>query len=98
MELGVQGGCMLEGVEVYVGLVHRHGVRLDTQVEEKPQDVDIFGQVFPGLVGGVGGGHGHVALLSLGEAGVQRVLVELGQLLQRNASWDELNGGRKVVY
>lgn len=29
VELGVQGGCMLEGVEVYVGLVHRHGVRLE---------------------------------------------------------------------
>lgn len=46
-EFGVHSVGMLEGEEVYVGGEHGHGVGLDTQVEEKLQDVDIFGQVVP---------------------------------------------------
>lgn len=81
---------MLEGEEVHVGRVQRDGVRLDAQVEEKPQDVDILRQVVPGLAHGVGRVLDHVPLLSLGESGVQDVLVELRQLLQWNGSWDGL--------
>lgn len=44
-ELGVHGVGLLEGEEVHVGGAIGHDVGLDTQVEEKPQDVDILGQV-----------------------------------------------------
>lgn len=47
VELGVHGVSLLEGEEVNVGGEHGHGVGLETQVVEKPQDVDIFGQILP---------------------------------------------------
>lgn len=46
-ELRVHGVGLLEGEEVYVGGEHGHGVGLDTQVEEKLQDVEILRQVVP---------------------------------------------------
>lgn len=51
-----------------------------------------LGQVVPGLIGGARWSNCNAALLSLGEARIQGVLVELGQLLQWNSSWDRLEG------
>lgn len=59
-----------------------HGVRLDAQVEEKSQDVDVLRQVVPGSAGRHDGGLEDLAVLALREPRVQGVLVELGQLLQ----------------
>lgn len=93
----MHGVSLLERDEVHAGGEHGQTVGLYTKVEEKPQDVDILGQVIPRLAGGEGLSQDHLAFLSVGKAGVQGILVELGQLLQRNSSWDGWRG-RSGVY
>lgn len=66
----------------------------DGDTGESPRSTLTLGQVVPGLVGGVQWSNRHAALLRLGEAWIQGVLVELGELLQRNSSRDGLEGGK----
>lgn len=84
----MHGVGLLEGEEVHAGGVYGVGVSLDSQVEEKPQNTNIPGQVVPSLAEGVGRGGGHVSFICQGEAGVEGVLVQLRQLLKRNCSWN----------
>lgn len=78
------------------------GVGLDAQVEEKLQDVDIFRKILPRSAGGEGGSRSRISRLPLGEAGVQRVLVDMGVLEgvrrgRERGVWVRLGGrGRKM--
>lgn len=86
----MHGVGLLQGEEVQVRGDDGHRVGLDPQVEEKPHDVDVLGQVVPRLAGREVWRRSHITFLFLGESGVQGVLVELGHLLQGDGSEDGL--------